>query len=180
MPFQGQFSWLHLDLFCLTHLSLADDGSLSKGSKGDAVKAMQTMLIACGFSCGPDGADGDFGKNTLAGLTAFQTAQGLTANGVYDAKSKAALEKAYSAIPAPAVTACDASKVIAVAAAEIGYKEKKSNAQLDDKAAGKLYGAVRVQSAVPRVLRGKFQFKIVSNIEAVQLRFSISKKGERR
>ena len=114
---------------------VVDDGSLSKGSKGDAVKAMQTMLIACGFSCGPDGADGDFGKNTLAGLTAFQTARGLTVTGVYDAKSKAALEKAYSAIPAPAVTACDASKVIAVATAEIGYKEKKSNSQLDDKAA---------------------------------------------
>ena len=112
---------------------VADDGSLSKGSKGDAVKAMQTMLIACGFSCGPDGADGDFGKNTLAGLTAFQTAQGLTDTGVYDAKSKATLEKAYAALPAPA--ACDASKVIAVAVAEVGYKEKKSNSQLDDKTA---------------------------------------------
>ena len=31
--------------------------------------------------------------------------------------------------------ACTASKVLAVAAAEIGYKEKASNAQLDDKAA---------------------------------------------
>ena len=30
---------------------------------------------------------------------------------------------------------CDASKVVAVAVAEIGYKEKKSNSQLDDKAA---------------------------------------------
>jgi len=32
-------------------------------------------------------------------------------------------------------TGCDASKVIAVAVAEIGYKEKKSNSQLDDKTA---------------------------------------------
>ena len=112
-----------------------EDGSLAKGSKGDAVKTMQTMLIACGFSCGPDGADGDFGKNTLAGLTAFQTANGLDATGVYDAKTRAALEKTYVALPAPTVSACDASKVIAVAVAEIGYKEKKSNAQLDDKTA---------------------------------------------
>lgn len=111
----------------------ADDGSLRKDSTGDAVKAMQTMLIACGFSCGPDGADGDFGNNTLAGLTAFQSAQGLTVTGVYDAKTRDALEKAYAALPAPA--ACAASKVIAVAAAEVGYKEKKSNAQLDDKTA---------------------------------------------
>ena len=109
---------------------------LKKGSKGDAVKTMQTMLIACGFSCGPDGADGNFGKNTLAGLTAFQTASGLEATGVYEAGTSAALEKAYAALPtAPVVTACDVSKVLAVAVAEIGYKEKKSNSQLDDKTA---------------------------------------------
>ncbi len=35
----------------------------------------------------------------------------------------------------PAKASCDVSKVLAVAAAEIGYKEKKSNAQLDDKTA---------------------------------------------
>ena len=76
---------------------------LKKGSTGSAVATMQTMLIACGFSCGPDGADGDFGKNTLAGLTAFQAAKGLEATGVYDEQSKAALEKAYAALqPLPA------------------------------------------------------------------------------
>ena len=108
---------------------------LKKGSKGDAVRTMQTMLIACGFSCGPDGADGDFGKNTLAGLTAFQTANGLEASGIYGADIAAALEKAYAALPAPIVSACDVSKVLAVAVAEIGYKEKASNSQLDDKTA---------------------------------------------
>ena len=72
---------------------------LTKGDKGEAVKAMQTMLIACGYSCGSTGVDGDFGKNTLAGLIAFQTAAGLTADGVYDENDKAALEKAYAAIP---------------------------------------------------------------------------------
>ena len=34
--------------------------SLKKGSTGDAVKTMQTMLIACGYSCGSSGVDGDF------------------------------------------------------------------------------------------------------------------------
>ena len=106
---------------------------LKKGDTGSAVATMQTMLIACGFSCGPDGADGDFGKNTLAGLTAFQTANGLEATGVYDEQSRATLEKAYAALP-PA-PACDVSKVLAVAVAEIGYKEKASNSQLDDKTA---------------------------------------------
>ena len=71
---------------------------LTQGDKGDAVKTMQTMLIACGFDCGATGADGDFGKNTLAGLTAFQTAAGLTADGVYGDETKAALEKAYASL----------------------------------------------------------------------------------
>lgn len=35
----------------------------------------------------------------------------------------------------PTKASCDVSKVIAVAVAEIGYKEKKSNSQLDDKTA---------------------------------------------
>ncbi len=108
---------------------------LKKGSKGDAVKTMQTMLIACGFSCGPDGADGDFGENTHTGLTAFQNANGLEASGVYCADSAATLEKAYAAVPVPIMAACDVSRVLAVAVAEIGYKEKTSNSQLDDKTA---------------------------------------------
>lgn len=72
---------------------------LSKGDSGSAVKTMQKMLIACGFSCGPDGADGDFGKNTLAGLTAFQKSAGLTADGVYGEVDRAALEKMYAGLP---------------------------------------------------------------------------------
>ena len=69
---------------------------LQKGDNGEAVKTMQTMLIACGYSCGNTGADGDFGNNTLAGLKAFQAAVGLTVDGVYGEKTKAALEKAYA------------------------------------------------------------------------------------
>ena len=69
---------------------------LQKGDNGEAVKTMQTMLIACGYSCGNTGADGDFGNNTLAGLKAFQAAAGLTVDGIYGEKTKAALEKAYA------------------------------------------------------------------------------------
>ena len=83
---------------------------LSRGDYGKAVETMQTMLIACGFSCGSDGADGDFGKNTLAGLTAFQTAKGLPADGIYDEASRAALKEAYAALSAP--TATDDAKAI--------------------------------------------------------------------
>lgn len=69
---------------------------LRKGDKGDSVKNMQTMLIACGFNCGSRGADGKFGDNTLKALKAFQTAKGLIPDGIYGPISKAALEKAYN------------------------------------------------------------------------------------
>lgn len=54
------------------------------------------MLIACGYDCGSTGADGSFGKNTLAALKAFQSANGLEVDGIYGPISKAALEKAYA------------------------------------------------------------------------------------
>ena len=69
---------------------------LKKGSTGSAVKTMQKMLIACGYSCGSYGADGDFGKATLAALKAFQEAAGIEVDGIYGPVSKAALEKAYA------------------------------------------------------------------------------------
>lgn len=72
------------------------DGNLHKGSKGDAVKTMQNMLITCGYNCGSTGADGDFGNATLSALIAFQQNQGLDADGIYGPKSKAALEAAYN------------------------------------------------------------------------------------
>lgn len=74
----------------------AVEENLKKGSTGDAVKTMQTMLIACRYSCGSSGADGDFGKNTEAAVKAFQKDKGLTVDGVYGEQTKAALEKAYA------------------------------------------------------------------------------------
>lgn len=71
------------------------DGSLSRGSKGSAVKAMQTMLIAVGYSCGGYGADGDFGNDTDSALRKFQAANGLVADGIYGPLSKAKLEVVY-------------------------------------------------------------------------------------
>ena len=71
--------------------------ALSQGDQGDAVKTMQIMLNACGFNCGE--ADGDFGRNTLAALLAFQTVYGLMPDGVYGEDCKAALEAAYGALP---------------------------------------------------------------------------------
>ena len=56
--------------------------TLAFGARGGSVRAMQGILIACGCSCGPDGADGDFGANTEAALRRFQREAGLAADGV--------------------------------------------------------------------------------------------------
>lgn len=72
--------------------------NLRNGDRGDAVKTMQTMLIAIGYSCGSSGADGAFGKNTETALIQFQKDHDLDADGIYGKKSKAALEAAYQNI----------------------------------------------------------------------------------
>lgn len=69
--------------------------SLSKGDQGDDVEEMQKMLIACGYSCGKAGADGSFGNATESALEKMQKEHGLTVDGIYGPKSKAALEALY-------------------------------------------------------------------------------------
>lgn len=90
----------------VTHaaLSAAQSGprELYNYTEGPDVKEMQTRLIAAGFSCGPDGADGEFGDNTEKAVKAFQKARGLTVNGRYDAATRAALEGVQPPAEAPA------------------------------------------------------------------------------
>ena len=64
---------------------------LTKGSKGDTVKALQTLLIANGCSCGDSGADGSFGGATQTAVKKYQKAKGLTEDGVVGAKTWAKL-----------------------------------------------------------------------------------------
>ena len=73
---------------------------LRKGDKGDAVRAMQEMLIACGYDLGSWGADGSFGKQTEVALIQFQQDNKLAVDGVYGSESKTALEQAYKAATA--------------------------------------------------------------------------------
>ena len=54
---------------------------LKKGAKGDSVRAMQTLLIGYGHSCGSSGADGSFGSATEKALKAYQKARGLSVDG---------------------------------------------------------------------------------------------------
>ena len=62
---------------------------LKKGSKGDSVRALQILLNGKGYNCGT--VDGDFGTNTDKALRAFQTANGLVADGIAGAKTWTAL-----------------------------------------------------------------------------------------
>lgn len=55
---------------------------LSKGSKGDSVKALQILLIGYGYPCGKYGVDGSFGSATENAVRNFQKAKGLEVDGI--------------------------------------------------------------------------------------------------
>lgn len=54
---------------------------LKRGSVGGYVRTAQLLLIAAGFSCGPDGADGEYGSNTAEAVTKFQQLHDLEDDG---------------------------------------------------------------------------------------------------
>lgn len=62
---------------------------LSKGSKGDDVKALQTRLNALGYACGS--ADGEFGTKTHNAVKLAQIAFKLTSDGVVGKNTATAL-----------------------------------------------------------------------------------------
>lgn len=71
--------------------------TIRRGSKGAAVKELQTLLQELGYDLGPCGVDSDFGKSTEAAVKAFQKTHGLNADGVVGVKTWAALETASKA-----------------------------------------------------------------------------------
>ena len=68
---------------------------LQKGSKGSAVKTMQTLLLYWGYEMKSGGktygVDGSFGAATENALLAFQEAEGMGETGSCNAKTWAAL-----------------------------------------------------------------------------------------
>ena len=70
-----------------------DKPVLRKGSKGDAVKELQSALIQKGYDCGSSGLDGIFGKNTETALKRFQQDHGLSADGICGPLTYAVLEE---------------------------------------------------------------------------------------
>jgi Putative peptidoglycan binding domain len=67
---------------------------LEAGATGDTVTQLQNGLVALGFD--PGTVDGDFGPSTEAAVTQFQTANGLTADGVVGAQTVQALNTALA------------------------------------------------------------------------------------
>lgn len=64
---------------------------LRQGDRGDAVKALQYLLMGRGFGCGNCGADGIFGGDTFRATTGFQSRNGLTVDGIAGLKTMGAL-----------------------------------------------------------------------------------------
>ena len=63
--------------------------------KGDDVKMLQRALEKRGFSVGASGIDGSYGPATKRAVTAFQKANGLTADGIVGRKTAEALGIKY-------------------------------------------------------------------------------------
>ena len=83
----------------------AGKATVRKGSKGDAVRELQTMLLKLGYDLGPCGIDGDFGKATEAAVRSFQSDHRLTVDGVVGKNTWAELEKSVNQIAVKPVEA---------------------------------------------------------------------------
>lgn len=66
---------------------------ISRGDKGEFVRETQLALMKRGYDIGPDGADGDFGKNTEQAVKLFQSDNGLKVDGEVGAATWAALQE---------------------------------------------------------------------------------------
>lgn len=68
---------------------------LARGSKGIEVKVIQEQLNQVGVACD---ADGVFGPGTEKAVKTFQTASGLTADGIVGDNTRAKLSEALDQI----------------------------------------------------------------------------------
>lgn len=69
---------------------------LKKGSEGAEVKTLQENLIKLGYSVGKDGADGDFGNNTLTAVLKFQEDHNLEQDGIVGPATQTAIKTALN------------------------------------------------------------------------------------
>ena len=64
---------------------------LKRGMKGDDVRRLQQRLMELGYALHKYGADGEYGSETVTAVKAFQADRGLTADGIAEEKTLAAL-----------------------------------------------------------------------------------------
>ena len=74
---------------------------LKKGSKGVAVKVLQTALMSLGYNLPKFGADGSFGDETETAVHAFQIAHSLPL-GDWDEEDQEVLEERLAIVEEPA------------------------------------------------------------------------------
>lgn len=97
----GNATWSALNNNTVASSTTQSTGTLKVGSRGDAVKALQTKLNECGFNCGTP--DGIYGTGTKNAVVAFQRANGLTADGIAGSQTQAKLANTTETI-VPKVT----------------------------------------------------------------------------
>jgi hypothetical protein len=97
---------------------------LQKGTSSEEVLAMQKALKAAGYASMLKryGADGKFGSETLAAVNKFKKDHGLAADGLFDAKTKALLDK-------------EAAKSKATSSTSTASSQTASEVPLDDSSA---------------------------------------------
>lgn len=71
-----------------------NDSILRLNDTGEQVQKFQEKLIKLGYDCGPDGADGEFGANTLKAVIQFQTDFKLEVDGEVGPETLKALDDA--------------------------------------------------------------------------------------
>lgn len=77
----GKLTWAKLyDATPVNVTPVTTQPMLRTGSRGDAVRKLQELLNAKGYTCGS--VDGIFGSKTYAAVSAFQKANGLAADGI--------------------------------------------------------------------------------------------------
>ncbi len=75
-------------------ITVPQDVTLRSGDDGPEVEALQQALAKLGYD--PGAIDGDYGPSTQAAVVAFQTAEGLTADGIAGSETLNALAAALS------------------------------------------------------------------------------------
>ena len=89
------YKWSSILALWVLAMVPASAETLHAGMSGDAVTALQNSLVAAGYLART--VDGDYGSTTKEAVYLFQKDKGLTANGIADDATRAAIRRAEGA-----------------------------------------------------------------------------------